>query len=375
MKNDGKPVPPFVLERERSVRARARRARARKILVGLAVVAGVLALAFVLLFRWGSEGCQTAGTFEEHVDDFKFGLAQRDPASLVVMTWNIAYAHGPGSEGTGYSARSKEEAAERLERIGKTIRDSGADVVLLQEVDFDSERSHHVDQATVLARAASMRYAARAVSWRARYVPYPGLSPGSHWGRMESGGAVLSRRRIESNTVTLHPKPSSNSRIYNAFYLFRYSQVVTVGCGKRELRIINNHLEAYDRTNREEQAKALAAGLGVSAGTGGVDVVAGDMNSVLPEAALRHGFPDEPGTDFRDDATMEILRGIKGLREVAHPAANGSDGFTFPASKPNRRLDHVFARDGLEVKRVRVLQTGDLSDHLPVVVEFAISAR
>ena len=192
---------------------------------------------------------------------------------------------------------------------------------------------------------------------------------------MESGGAVLSRRRIESNTVTLHPKPNANSWVYNAFYLFRYSQAVTIRWGKRNLRIINNHLEAYDRTNREEQAKALAAGLGVSAGTGGVDIVAGDMNSVPPEAELRHGFPDEPGTDFRDDATMEILRGIDGLREVVHPAANGSDGFTFPASKANRRLDHVFARDGLEVKRVRVLQTGDLSDHLPVLVEFALPER
>jgi endonuclease/exonuclease/phosphatase family metal-dependent hydrolase len=189
---------------------------------------------------------------------------------------------------------------------------------------------------------------------------------------MESGGAVLSRRRIESNTVTLHPKPSSNSSVINAFYLFRYSQAVDISWGKRKLRVINNHLEAYDRPNREEQARALAAGVAEFTGTGGVDVVAGDMNSAPPDAELLHGFPDEPGTDFRDDATIGILREIEGLGEVIHA---GSDGFTFPASKPSRRLDHVFARKGLEVKSTRVIQTGDLSDHLPVVVEFAIPAR
>ncbi|MHC5058986.1 MAG: endonuclease/exonuclease/phosphatase family protein [Planctomycetota bacterium] len=204
----------------------------------LATVLVVLVLALVVFFLWASAGCQSAGTSEAPVHDRKFGLVRKDPGSLVVMTWNIAYAHGPGSEGKGYAIRPKDESAERLDRIGKAIRDSNADVVLLQEVDFDSERSHRVDQLEALALAASFRYAAPAVSWRARYVPFLGWSPGGHWGHMESGGAVLSRSRIESNTVTLHPKPSSNSWVHNAFYLFRYTQVVTIRWGERKLRIV-----------------------------------------------------------------------------------------------------------------------------------------
>ncbi|MHC4251000.1 MAG: endonuclease/exonuclease/phosphatase family protein, partial [Planctomycetota bacterium] len=307
-----------------------RLARARKVLARLAVVLGVLILTLVVFFLWASAGRQSAGTSGGPVHDRRFGLVRRDPGSLVVMTWNIAYAHGPGSEGKGYAIRPRDESAERLDRIGKAIRDSSADVVLLQEVDFDSDRSHRVDQLEALARAASFRYAAPAVSWRARYVPFPGWSPGGHWGRMESGGAVLSRSRIESNTVTLHPKPSSNSWVYNAFYIFRYSQVVTIRWGKRKLRIVNNHLDAYDRPNREGQARELAESIRGFDGTGGVDVMAGDMNAPPPEAALLHGFPDEPGTDFRGDGTLGILRGIERLSEIDHATAagDGSDGFT-----------------------------------------------
>jgi len=350
----------------------------------IASVAGAVVLFFVVFLAfvlWASGGCQSAGTFDGPVHDYGEGETAAAPAggSLVVMTWNIAYAHGPGSEGSGYAIRPRADVAARLKRIGEVIRDSGADIVLLQEIDFDSDRSHRVDQLEALARSSGLRNAARAVSWRARHIPFPYWPPSAHWGRMESGGAVISRYPIESNQVMLHPKPVSHSSVYNAFYLFRYSQTVTIRRGNRTLRIVNNHLDAYDRANREEQARALAAAVrdlaSTEDGAGGVDILAGDMNAPPPEAALLHGFPDEPEADFRGDGTLAILRGIEGLREVAPAASGESGGLTFPAWDPNRRLDHLFAHEGFEIKSVRVLETGDLSDHLPVVVELALPER
>jgi endonuclease/exonuclease/phosphatase family metal-dependent hydrolase len=285
----------------------------RRVTIASAIGAVVLLLAAAGAFLlWASAGRQSPGTFDGPVHDYGAGTDESaEPgSSLVVMTWNIAYAHGPGSEGTGYSILPEDEAAARLARIGNVIRDSGADVALLQEVDFDSDRSHRVDQLEALARYTGLRYAARAVTWRARYVPFPYWPPSGHWGRMESGGAVLSRYPVKTNSVTLHPKPDAYSLIHNAFYLFRYSQVVTIRRGGRELRVVNSHLDAYDRPNREEQAKALAIGVRDLVSSGGVDVLGGDMNAPPPEAALLHAFPDEPGTDFRGDATMATLRGI-----------------------------------------------------------------
>ena len=147
----------------------------------LAAVGGPPALALVGasgFLLWACAGVQSPGTFEGPVHDYGSGpeAEPRSVNALVVMTWNIAYAHGRGSEGPGYYPISEEDSADRLARIGATIRDSGADVALLQEVDFGSDRSHRVDQLQALARRAGLRHAARAVTWRARYVPFPYLS-------------------------------------------------------------------------------------------------------------------------------------------------------------------------------------------------------
>jgi len=346
----------------------------------IASVAGIILLLMVAggaFLLWAAGGRQSPGTFDGPIHDYGENETAAATAgdSLVIMTWNIAYAHGPGSEGTGYAIRPEADMAERLDRIGEVIRASGTDVALLQEVDFDSGRSHRVDQLEALARSSGLRHAARAVSWRARHVPFPYWPPSAHWGRMESGGAVISRFPIESNRVMLQPKPDSHSRVYNAFYLFRYSQIVTIHRGERTLRVVNNHLDAYDRANREAQARALAAAVRDLRLSGAVDLMAGDMNAPPPEAALLHGFPDEPETDFRGDRTVAILRGIAGLREIAPQASGESGGLTFPSCEPNRRLDHLFAREVFEIKSARVLDTGDLSDHLPIMVDLALPER
>lgn len=268
-----------------------------------------------------------------------------------------------------------------LERMAGVIRESRANVVLLQEIDFDSDRSHNVDQLARLAelsRATGLRYAARALSWKAGYVPFPYWPPRLHFGRMRSGGAVLSRFPVTHNRVTLHPKPRSNSWVVNAFYLFRFSQVVRIAWGETEVVIVNSHLEAYDTANREEQARALAATVRALAGDGEtLVIVGGDMNAVPPGSKARD-FGDHTDDDYTGDRTLDVLGAMPGLREVAGDEAycgNDSAYFTFPANEPNRRLDYVFASDRFAVRDARVLSAGDCSDHLPVRAELALRER
>jgi endonuclease/exonuclease/phosphatase family metal-dependent hydrolase len=141
--------------------------------------------------------------------------------------------------------------------VGEVIKETKADIVLLQEVDFDSRRSGNIDQLKVLANITGLRYGAYALNWKAGYVPYPYWHPNRHFGKINSGGAVLSRHLIKINRVTVHPKPESNSWIYNAFYNFRLSQYVEIDFGEKTFAIINNHLEAFNIKNREEQASAM----------------------------------------------------------------------------------------------------------------------
>jgi len=341
----------------------------RAALVLLAVLCGTAAV-----FLWACGGVQRPGTFEGPVSDARSVSppVERTPGAIVVMTWNIAYAHGLGSDGQGYVPHSAGETARRLDRIGELIRDSGADLVLLQEVDFDAQRSHGVDQMEALAHATGLRYGARAVTWEAGHVPFPYWPPGRQFGALYSGGAVLSRFPITANQVTLHPKPESKPWWYNAFYPFRYSQVVQIDWAESRLCAVNNHLEAYDRINREEQAALLAAMLPDAARLADVTFFGGDMNTVPPEAARLHAYPDRPDGDHRGDATMHRLRGIPGFKDVVSPDAylqNEEAYFTAPAHLPNRRIDYLFVPAITTVKDAKVIRTGELSDHLPVWAE------
>lgn len=340
----------------------------------LGIVLGLIFCAFMAIILWASGGIQSPKTVEGIVHDFGAGPQSESKAgnTMVVLTWNIAYSHGSGSEGMGYILHTAEEMADHLKRIGEVIRDSGADLVLLQEIDFDSDRSHNIDQLEELSHITGLRYAARAVDWKANYVPFPYWPPRYHFGRMYSGGAVLSRYPITSNHVTLHPKPDSNSLLYNLFYLFRHSQHVQIQWGNLTVGVINNHLEAYDRANREKQARALDNMVRELMNAGMLAVVGGDMNTVPPEASVQHDFPGNKNLDFRGDTTLSILRELPGFKEVVKEESylsNESDFFTFPADAPNRRLDYLFVHEDISIADVRVIPTGNLSDHLPVRAE------
>jgi len=49
------------------------------------------------------------------------------------------------------------------------------------------------------------------------------------------------------------------------------------------------------------------------------------------------------------------------------------DYFTFPSSRPDRRLDYIFYQRGLKLMKAEVL-TSTLSDHLPVRAIFQIDS-
>ena len=352
---------------------RARHKRLKK----LAAVAAVVVFALCALFLWASGGVQKPKTFDGPISDYAPDAAEppRVSGSIVLLTWNISYAYGAGSEGEGYAPRSADELARRLDRIGAVIRDSGADVVFLQEVDFNSARSARVDQLRELARVTGLRYAARAVTWKAGYVPFPYWPPRSHFGAMCSGTAVLSRLPITANRVTLHPKPSSNSWLRNAFYTFRSTEVAEIQCGGRTLLAVNSHLEAWDKANRAAQAGALAATVEKLAASGCMLAFGGDLNTVPPEAAVKTGFPDAPD-DYQNDTTLSILRNVSGIKDVIDESAyrqSESPYFTFPAAAPNRRLDYLFVSKEAAVADARVIQAGDLSDHLPLRAQITLT--
>jgi endonuclease/exonuclease/phosphatase family metal-dependent hydrolase len=278
------------------------------------------------------------------------------PPTLKILTWNLSYAYGLGSEGISqwghrYVQKGRDHFEFSLNAMGDLIRRLGVDIVLLQEVDFNSARSHHLNQMEWLSRRSGLLYRDKIVSWDHPYVPYPGLHPKNHFRSVRSGGAILSRFPIEPLQHDLLTKPRENSRIYNSFYLNRYLQIVRVLLPSipphhqpRTLHLLNCHLEAFSEDNRALHWLRLSERLVDF----DIDLAGGDFN----------GQPD------------------------LHPlATSGWSGHaapdpTFPAHRPELFLDGFVLRRQTQsqikvitLKKLEVLDTGDLSDHRPVYFE------
>lgn len=284
--------------------------------------------------------------------------------TLRVLTFNMAYGFGHGSDGVGYFPKPKELILEHLNRLATLLDEQKIDIVLLQEIDFDADRSGNTDQAKYLAERSGLKNYASVVSWNAKYVPFPYLPISNHFGKVKSGGAVLSRFPIQKQEVSILPKPESNPWYYNLFYPSRYFQTVYFAINGQSIALLNTHLEAYIVENRQDQAKQIKSAL---AENSAIKFFGGDLNSLAPFAKKFHDFNDDYGDDYRNDKTQSILRDIPNFSEPRQ-AVDNPDYFTFPALKLNRQLDYLFVHDSLEVVSYKVLQTEDLSDHLPILL-------
>ena len=291
------------------------------------------------------------------------------PETLKVLTFNVAYGRGPKDDKG--DLRSESEVRGFLDTLAAVIKDSGADIAALQEVDFNADRTHRIDQASMLSHKSGLQHIACVTTWRNNYVPYPYWPPSQHYARMHSGQCVLSRFPLENNLRTVLPQPAANPFVYNWFYLHRALQRVDVRVSEqRTVRVFNVHLEAYDTPNKMDQARLLVEQVGSEGQP--LTLVLGDFNCVPPEATIRRAFADEPETDMSLDQTIAIARTMPGMVDVLEQKKIAErELWTFPAEMPNRRLDYLFvSADSFEVREARVArEAGPISDHLPVFAE------
>lgn len=255
-----------------------------------------------------------------------------------VLTWNISYGYGLGSGGDEhYHPKSPAHFESSLNAIASVIEQLDVDVALLQEVDFDSRRSHHVNQLDWLSRRTRMLYRSQIVTWDKMYVPYPGLNPLRHFGRVRSGGGILSKSRITPLQFDLLAKPRENHPLYNFFYLSRFLQMVEI----EGVRFCNLHLEAFSDQNRELHLIRLQDRLIDFQ----LDVAGGDFNG--PPLLGERVFPKW------------------GEAKAPQP--------TFPSSAPDQFLDHfIVKQEHILPLSLRTLDTGTVSDHLPLLLEFEL---
>lgn len=232
------------------------------------------------------------------------------PAQLRVLTYNIH--HGEGVDGRL-----------DLERIGRLISESAADLVALQEVDRETKRAGGIDQLRQLADLTGYH------PYFAEFFPYQG-------GRY--GLAILARHPALSERVIELPPGKLEPRKALAVELELE--------GGARLTFVCAHLDWLEPdTQRLAQAATLADEL---ERTEGPVILAGDLNDV-------------PGS-----------RSLAALCEVLSYSPRAADQrLTFPSEGPAEEIDYVLTRleQGQLFESV-VLDERVASDHRPVLATF-----
>lgn len=334
-----------------------------------------LLVAFVSFYYWA--GMRTLGQ-DEYASLVRGTPAEASADTFTVMTYNIGYLSGM----TNNRPTEQDEAFYRANLAAATrmLEAERPDVVAFQEIDLGARRSYDVDQAAALADALGYSARAVAVNWDARYVPFPGMSPGTHFGRMLSGQAVLSRFPIRSHERIVLERPETVeigglgpfSGLAERFYLDRLAQVVLLEL-PRPVYLINVHLEAFDRPTRERQARRLAElyrGLSAKHPT----ILTGDFNALLPYMREHTDLPAHERDEMLADRSLETIL-ESGVREAFGDSARPDPRavFTFDSERPYQKIDHLFySPDAFDVIDARVVDGPEQpSDHRAVVVRLA----
>jgi endonuclease/exonuclease/phosphatase family metal-dependent hydrolase len=254
--------------------------------------------------------------------------------TLRVMCWNIR--HGLGNDG-----------CVDLGRIARVIRQSGAQIAALQEVDRGWARSGGGDQASELADALGMHH----VFGANLVLPDVGYEIPA-----EYGTAIISEWPIASSSNSALPARHSSERRG-----LLTASITHPGMG--ELVVACTHLHwgstATPAESIAERAEQVAAIIGTLQPAPAPTLLMGDFNAVpaSPElAALR-----DPASGFRD--AWALVHG-------------GEPGYTIPVDHPARRIDYIWLDERVTCTSIKVLDTADTrlaSDHFPVVADVTIT--
>lgn len=307
----------------------------------------------LLLIRAAGPAHQPDSTFVKGVTSFSKDKTEADfSGKLRVVTYNIGYASGMlNNQGVVYD---RDFILKNLDAAAMVLHEKNADVIAFQEIDFDSQRTFGINQLEYLAKKLDLPFGAYALNWSKKYIPYPYWPPKIHFGRTQSGLAILSRYPILSNDITILEKPGNNPFWYNWFYIDRNVQHVELQAGDYSIHVYNLHLEAFDHETRLGQVHQVAKFFNNKPKHR--TIVMGDFND--PQKETLDKKIRDTTTEFGEQTGLTPVFPVGQLK-------------TYPSNGPAEQLDHIFISKHFQVQNMAVLQI-DASDHLPVWVEFEV---
>jgi len=246
--------------------------------------------------------------------------------SLRVMTLNMAHARGTG---INQMLQSSEKARQNLDNIAVLLNQHSADIVSLQEVDYESSWNGNFDHVSFLAEKANFQH-----SVSGSHVNSMGLDYGT------ALVAKLSLADPESTVFTTSELSSPKG--------FVVSSINWPGKACIEVDVISAHLDFASEQTRREQATEIIASLKQRDRP---VILMGDFNT---------GW-------HRTTSAVRMLAAALNLHSYA---PNDKSLVTFP--KHARRLDWILVSDEIRFDSYQVIQTV-VSDHLGIVSDMSIN--
>lgn len=251
--------------------------------------------------------------------DLRSNVQTASLADVKVMSYNIHA--GIGIDGV-YN----------LQHIADTIRNSGADVIALNEVHKNYDAStNYEDQVAWLANELGMYAEFQKTTWKAA-IPASGNK------NREFGHAILSKYPIEV----------LNKRIYDAYTTHYHGLLETrIMVSDFPVLFYVTHL-ATDTALQRAQRQQLKEWMNQTYGT---KILLGDLNATPANA------------------------NILSLKETMVDAFESQpNAYTFKSNNPHSRIDYILGTSNITFSNSYVISTTQASDHFPIVTNASVGA-
>jgi endonuclease/exonuclease/phosphatase family metal-dependent hydrolase len=268
--------------------------------------------------------------------------------TLRVLTFNIAHGRGPIDDNYEEGGTAKRK---RITEIAGLIKNTNADVVILNEIDFISTWSGGQNQAEAIAKQAGFRYRVEQRNYDFRFI----------YGSWKFGNAILSRYPILNSHVINYPAVAG----WEEWLIGKKGGLVcTLQLSEsQKVKVVAVHLETRDVVTRLRSAKML---LKIKSQSKEPTILAGDFNSTPP------GFPysEQAPVQHGKMNTIQLLTSQGQFH--SSPTKNPQEThFTYSSKTPDRVIDWILIPENWQFKTYRVLNS-NLSDHRPVLATLQI---
>lgn len=300
--------------------------------------------------------------------------------SIDVMSWNIGYgALGADADffmdgGKDVSSSTKEMVYDNLAGIENEIKSVDPDVILLQEADTNSKRSHYANEYKEIAGAIDGYQSTFAYNYVCLFVPYP-MPP---IGKVNCGIATFSKYGIDESTRIALPCPFTwPMRLANLKRCVDVNRISLDGSDK-DFVVVNLHLEAYDDgEGKVLQTAMLRDILQREYEAGNYVIAGGDFNQTFSNVDMTNfpvlgdnwqaGIIDE--NDFGEDFTLIMDDSQPSCRLLDKPF-RGAD----PDTVQYYVIDGFIVSNNITINDMSTIPLQyENSDHNPIVMNITLN--